>query len=169
MSLQIVIADAGPLIGLARIDSLQLLQQLFGHVYITATIHAEILPQAGLFPDMRTLARTMAEGWIEIADEPHEKRPRLNPGVDIGEASAIDLACHWQEQGKPVLLIMDDRAGRLEAKTAGIPALGTAGVIGLAKEMGLIPDARALLMQLKQAGFYLSEKHIDIILRSVGE
>jgi predicted nucleic acid-binding protein len=41
---RVVIADAGPLIALARIESLDLLRQLFGRVCITTTVRYEIFP-----------------------------------------------------------------------------------------------------------------------------
>lgn len=40
--MKVVIADAGPLIGLARIDQVALLAGLFGKVWITEVIAAEI-------------------------------------------------------------------------------------------------------------------------------
>lgn len=39
-------------------------------------------------------------------------------------------------EGDAVLLIMDDRAGRLEAKSHGLSLIGTAAVIDLAKTEG---------------------------------
>lgn len=50
MSRNVVIADAGPLIALARIRLLSLLQDLFGRVCITTTVRDEILPATGDFP-----------------------------------------------------------------------------------------------------------------------
>ena len=40
--MRVVLADAGPLIGLARIQRLQLLRDLFTSVWITEVIAAEI-------------------------------------------------------------------------------------------------------------------------------
>jgi len=65
-----VIADAGPLIALARIDSLYLLRALFGRVCITTTVRDEILPSDDRFPDAALLSRTLAEGWIDLVDTP---------------------------------------------------------------------------------------------------
>ena len=44
MTRRVVIADAGPLIALARIEALYLLRQLFGRVFITTTVRVDILP-----------------------------------------------------------------------------------------------------------------------------
>jgi predicted nucleic acid-binding protein len=169
MNLRVVIADAGPLIALARIDSLDLLRQLFGRVCMTAAVRDEILPAAAAFPDADMLARALREGWLEVAELPPSNWQPLNPGVDAGEASAIYAACHWRDAGIRVLLVMDDRAGRLEAKSRGIDLMGTAAVIGLAKTEGLIPAARPLLEQLAQSGYYLGQAVIAAVIAETGE
>lgn len=63
----------------------------------------------------------------------------VNPGVDSGEASVLALASNRPGS----LLIMDDRAGRAEAKTMGLTVIGTAAVVSLAREQGLIESAKA--------------------------
>ena len=169
MSRRAVIADAGPLIALARVDVLRLLRGLFGRVCITGTIREEILPAAAVFPDAQLLAHTLSEGWIEVIDMPQDDFRPLNPGVDSGEASAIHAACHRRDAGDAVLLVMDDRAGRLEARSRGIATIGTAAVIGLAKAEGLISAAKPALEQLAQSGYYLGPAVIAVVLAEVGE
>lgn len=169
MSRRVVIADAGPLIALARIDSLALLRGLFGRVCITTTVRVEILPSASSFPDAALLARTLAEGRIEVVDTPQGEWKPLNPGIDAGEASAIHTACLWRDAGDAVLLVMDDRAGRLEAKSRGITLIGTAAVIGLAKAEGLVCAARPLLERLAQSGYFIGPSVIAAIVADVDE
>lgn len=169
MSRRVVIADAGPLIALARVDSLVLLRGLFGRVCVTATVRDELLPAASSFPDADLLARTLAEGWIEVVDTPQGEWKPLNPGVDAGEASAIHTASVWRDAGDAVLLVMDDRAGRLEAKSRGITLIGTAAVVGLAKTEGLIPAARPLLERLVETGYFIGPSVIAAVLADVGE
>ncbi|MCL2022403.1 MAG: DUF3368 domain-containing protein [Betaproteobacteria bacterium] len=169
MSRRIVIADAGPLIALARIDSVALLRELFGRIRITETVRDEILPAASAFPDADLLAHALLEGWIEVIDMPLGDWQPLNPGVDSGEASAICAACRWRDTGDSVLLVMDDRAGRLEAKSRSIALVGTAAVIGLAKTEGLIPVAKPLLERLARSGYYLGQAVTAAVLANVGE
>ena len=166
---RVVIADAGPLIGLARIEALLLLRDLYGSVCVTREVREEILPAGSLFPDAIILSAALAEGWIEVVDAPGADWQLLNPGVDPGEASAIRLACHWRDAGGAVLLVMDDRAGRLEARSRGLSLIGTAALIGLAKTQGLIPAAGPLLEKLTQAGYYLGKSVIEEVLAAAGE
>ena len=66
-------AEAGPLIGLARIGCLDLLRALFGGVTITAVVAAEIGIDAD--PDVRAdrrpgasaIAEARAAGWLSIS------------------------------------------------------------------------------------------------------
>ena len=169
VSRRVVIADAGPLIALARIDSLGLLRGLFGRVCITVTVRNEILPVTPVFSDADVLTGVLAEGWIDVVDAPPTDWKPLNPGVDAGEASAIHAACAWRDAGDAVLLVMDDRAGRLEARTRGLALIGTAAVLGLAKTEGLIPAARPLLERLTQSGYFLGPAVIAAVLADVGE
>ncbi len=63
MTQRVVIADAGPLLALARIEALHLLRQFFGRVCITRTVCDEILPAKAAFADADLLVRMLAEGW----------------------------------------------------------------------------------------------------------
>lgn len=169
MTRRVVIADAGPLIALARIEAIGLLRQLFGRVCITTTVRDEILPAKTAFADAELVARTLAEGWIDVVEVPTSDFRPLNPGVDAGEASTIHVANHWREAGDAVLIIMDDRAGRLEAKSRGLALIGTAAVIGLAKTEGLVPAARPLLEQMVVCGYFIGPSIVSAVLANVNE
>lgn len=169
MTRRVVIADAGPLIALARIEALYLLRELFGRVCITATVRDEILPATSGFADADLLARTLADGWIDVLAMPQEAYKAMNPGVDAGEASAIQAAITLREAGDAVLLVMDDRAGRLEAKSRSITLIGTAAVIGLAKAQGLVPAARPLLERMVKSGYFIGPSIVSAVLSDIGE
>ena len=61
---RIVIADAGPLIALARIERLDLLPGLFGQITITTQIANELLG-GGSFPDSPLLTAALFQPWLE--------------------------------------------------------------------------------------------------------
>ena len=165
---RVVIADAGPLIALARIESLDLLRQLFGRVCIT-TVRDEILPAKAVFADVELLTRALTEGWIDVVEVPTSDFMPLNPGVDAGEASSINVASQWREAGDVVLIVMDDRAGRMEAKSRGLALIGSAAVIGLAKSRGLVPAARPLLEQMVASGYFIGPLVVSEVLANVNE
>ena len=175
--MKVVIADAGPLIGLARIDQLALLAGLFGKIWITEVIAAEIglRPAAAgtpTYPGMELFQGALEQGWLQIAPalaqgiDPY--RP-LNPGVDAGEASAIGLALSQQAACESVLLVVDDRCGRAEARNQGLAIIGTAAVLVLAKERGLVKVCSPLLFALRDQGYYLSDALVAAILKQAQE
>ena len=162
--MSVIIADAGPLIGLARLQQLELLRDIFGEVLITDTIHAEILPSVD-YADKLAIQVALDAGWLKVVNVEVGDWQPFYAGVDAGEGSAIYLAIQTQQ----ALLILDDRAGRAEAKARKLRLIGTAAVIGLAKLKGLIPEARPLLYALRTSGYRLSDAVIQAVLDDIGE
>ena len=163
--MQIVIADAGPLIGLSRIDKLELLKQLFQQVVITETIKAEIFDNKHC-RGKSSLQDAIESQWVQVKAVDLKDWKPLNTGVDAGESSAIYLACQSPET---TLLIMDDQAGRAEARYQKLSVIGTAAVIGIAKEQGLIDSAKTVLHELRDAGYYIGDAIIQTVLHDIGE
>jgi predicted nucleic acid-binding protein len=168
--MSVVIADAGPLIGLSRVGHLQLLADLFGEVVITPVVAEELgLPPSQApqdFPGLAGLLDAVGQGWIRVRSLPPDglaDQP-LNPGVDAGEASSIALALHWRREQRAVLLLMDDRIGRAEARRQALPVTGTAAVVALAQEQGLIPAAAAVLDDLRSQGYFISPAIVAAVL-----
>src|SRR5260364_327668 len=124
-----VVADAEPLIALSRLGELELLQQLRGEVWITSVfwitsvVRQELL-DAGSLQGQAAIAHALGEWLHETSVEIMDWRA-IHPGIDPGEASSICLA----EQHPKSLLIIDDRAGRLEAKARGLRYIGLLGLI----------------------------------------
>ena len=160
----VVIADAGPLIALSRIDSLDVLRGLFRQVLVTEEVRDEALPAAD-YPGKALITEAFATGWLVCPGPFETSWQPTNPGLDAGERSAIAAAV----QMPGCLLIIDDRAGRAEAKSHHVAIIGTAAVIGLAKLQGLIPAARPVLERLRPTGYFIHPQIIETVLNDVGE
>lgn len=160
----VVIADAGPLIALSRIDALDVLRGLFGHILVTEEVRDEALPAAN-YPGKALIAQAFEAGWLVCPGPFETSWQPTNPGIDAGERSAIAAALKMPG----CLLIIDDRAGRAEAKSRRIAIIGTAAVIGLAKLQGLIPAARPVLDRLQPAGYFIHPRIIEAVLQDIGE
>lgn len=147
-----IISDTSCLILLYKIDSLNLLGELFTTVITTQTVADEFgenLPE-----------------WIIIQNPKDRKNQRvLEALLDKGEASAIALAL---EQSN-CLLIIDELRGRKLAKQLGLTITGTLGVLAEAKISGLIPLVRPLIDKIKQTDFRLSKQLEIEILKLIGE
>jgi predicted nucleic acid-binding protein len=158
-----VLSDASPLIGLARVDGLSWLQTLFGEVWVPIEVHDEVLPGRGLSGE-RAVQAAFDQGILRMADVT-PATPEL-PELDEGEAACIRLAL---ASARPTLVLMDERAGRAIATEHGLRVAGTAALIGMARQRGLIPSAKAVFARLHASDFRISADVIATILRRVGE
>jgi len=161
----VVIADAGPLIALSRIGKLALLQQLFQQIIITTTVKDEILENEHCKGKAEVI-KAINAGWIEVQSVNMIDWKTINSGVDAGEASSIYLA---RQMPDTTLLIIDDQAGRAEAKYQKITIIGTAAVIGMAKIQGYILSAGDVLHSLRETGYYIGDAIVELVLRDIGE
>ena len=161
---RLVLTDASPVIGLARIGGLVWLGRLFGTVWMPMEVRQEVLPGAGL-PDEQAIAEAEDSGTLRVWPTPSPRQPDL-PDLDEGEAACIRLGLAHQGE---TLLLMDERAGRAVAQEQGLRVAGTAAVIGMVKARGLIPSAREVFARLHASDFRISAAVIETVLRRVGE
>ncbi len=157
-----VVSNTGPLIALAKVDHLSLLEQLFGEVLIPPAVQRELFAKSG--PESARLDDVLLN-FIKIAPV-----PSLAPEVKIvtqrlgpGEQQAIALA---YERKMP--LVIDDRLGRTAARRLGLAVTGLVGVLLRAKEMGLIPAVRPLLDEIRQQSYWLSDEVLDLAAKLGG-
>jgi len=160
---RLVLSDASPLIGLARVDGLGWMQALFGTVHVPQEVAAEVMTGGGL-PGEAALADGVDAGWLVVMP-PTPPAPPL-PELDEGEAACIRLALAHPQ---PCLLLIDERAGRSVALAAGLRVAGTAAVVAAARRKTLTPSARDVFASLHAAGFRMSRDVIETALRSCGE
>lgn len=163
----VVVADAGPLIGLARIDCLSFLKSLYGTLAVPEAVLTELRLESGR-PGSRVLAAAFSKGAIGVrtlAPGREAELARLCLGLDAGEASAILLA----EQNRCRFLLIDERRGREVARRRGIPVVGLAGILLAAKRAGLLKAIRPVLEDLSRQGYRLSDALFAEVLNRAGE
>lgn len=160
---RIVISDASPLIGLSIVDGLDWLPKLFGEVWLPEQVRREVLSGKKSRGEAEIQSGIDA-GWLKIWDKP--SMPLEGIDLDEGETACINFALECEE---PALLIMDERAGRAVAKEKGLQVIGTAAIIGLAKNKGIVSSAREVFDVLHQSDFRVSVDVIKTVLIRVGE
>jgi len=159
----IAVADSSPLILLSKTGYLNLLLSLAAQVVVPEAVYHEIT-SGGDRVGASDLERA---GWITVCPVENRGRvARLPTTLHLGEAEAIVLALEISE---PVVVLLDDRAARREARRHGLTVRGTAGLILQAKEAGLIPAVHLVLMELREAGLYLSEGLYERLLAAANE
>ena len=105
-----IVTNTGPLVILAKIDQLGLLQQMFRSIAIPPAVHRELLAKSG--PEVSRLDAALKQ-FIEIVGEP-EFPPAVKiviEHLDAGEQQAIALA-----YVRNTMLVIDERLGRQAAR-----------------------------------------------------
>ena len=164
--MSLLIADAGPLIALAKIEKLELLKQLYGTVTIPQQVYSE-LEIGSNRPGAKALEQALLIGLLISVKTKYPPIAIISESVDAGEAEAITLAIE-QKSDCPQLLI-DDRKGRLVAKHHNIIVIGTAGILLIAKKQGLLVQIKPVLEQLLNVGYRISDPLCNKILQLAGE
>ncbi|MCP4427545.1 MAG: DUF3368 domain-containing protein [Chloroflexi bacterium] len=129
-----IIADASPLIALAILQKLDLLDALFTEVWLPSAVFHEATIYAK--PHAQTI-QSYAENKV-VPVENQIAVQLLTNDIDLGEAEAIVLAL---EQGVSDSLI-DDAKGRRIAQLNGLFPIGTIGVLLQAKRKDLIAGVK---------------------------
>ncbi len=158
-----VLSDASPVIGLGYVDGLPWLRQLFGTIWLPPEVNAELITGQD-FAGGAALLQAQSDGWLRLTG-PTPTTPVL-PDLDQGEAACIRTAL---ADAQPALLLMDERAGRAVAMANVLKVAGTAAVIGMAKQRGLIALVKPVFERLHRSAFRISAEVIAVVLRRVGE
>lgn len=110
----LVVSNSSPVMNLAAIGQLDLLEKLYSKVTIAQAVYTEIAVQGAGMPgsnEVQTLS------WIET--KPVKDRAKvflLQTDLDIGESETIALALEL----KADLLLLDERLGRTKAANLGL-------------------------------------------------
>ena len=159
---RLVLTDASPLIGLSLVDGIPWLQALFGTVTVPEEVLREVVGRH--FRGEAAIADAVTAGWL-LPMGPAAVDPAL-PDLDEGEAACIRLAL---AANVPALLLMDERAGRAVAQEFGLQVAGTAALIGMAKQRGLVTAAKPVMERLHRCDFRIAAEVIRTVLQRVGE
>ena len=152
----IVVADAGPLHYLVLIDAIDLLPRLFGKVVVPDPVRAELSRPRTPAPVRTWLASSPP--WLEAGAVPVAQVP-LSPRLGQGERAAIALA----HAIGATLILMDDRAGVATARSQGLEATGTLGVLARAASRSLV-DLPQAVERLKATNFRYRPELLDAFL-----
>jgi len=60
-------------------------------------------------------------------------------------------------------VIIDEKKGRKVAKRMGLKVIGTLGLLALANKKGIVEDIEQVIKEVKDQGFFISDKHLSDI------
>lgn len=158
------ISDSSPLILYASISRLDLLQGVYGEILIPEAVWQEVVTDGAGRPGA---AEVSASSWIRTHASTQLPIARaLSAELGPGEAEAIAVTL---ELGGRIPLLLDDRKARRRASEYRLNVIGTAAVLLLAKDRGLIALIPTELQRLRAAGMFLSDETAHELLRAAGE
>jgi predicted nucleic acid-binding protein len=124
-----VVSNSGPLMALGKIGQIQLLNSLYGVVWIPAAVYEETVEHGLILgqPDAIAIASAFEQKNLHRVELSEQKMSAVVASLplDRGEKQAIELALI--ENADQVLL--DDLAAREAAKKLGLKVKGTLGVL----------------------------------------
>lgn len=160
----IVVSNTSPIMNLAIIGQLNLLNRLYGKVFIPEAVLHEL-----------SIVDSEESGFMKIQSHLWiEKRFITNPSLvdallfdlDVGEAEAIVLA----KEVKADLLLIDEHRGRKIASRLGLKVIGLLGVLVEVKHRGFVNRVKHILDELiEKAGFWISSQLYKRVLYETGE
>jgi len=159
----IAVADASPLIVLAKLDFLNILNRLMPEVLVSPEVHAEVVARGRGRPGSSEL--TLAS-WITVrplSDSSLLGRAASAFSLGLGEMSTILLG----NELKADVLLIDERKARRVASVFGLPVVGCAGVLERLYLRGDIADLRAAFQRLANHS-YIQIELLNERLRSLG-
>lgn len=158
-----VIVNTTPLIALAGIGHLNVLQNLYGKVTIPRAVYNEIYAK----PDTECAKQLQKySDWIIIEDIVNiEAKMYYKTQLHDGEVEVMILAKEQQAD----LIIVDDNNAKKHAKYLGLPVTGTIGVLIKAKNLGVVSELKPLLEKMLKNHIYMSPTLMQMCLEKVGE
>ena len=93
-----------------------------------------------------------APPWLSVVPVESDNVQAITDDLDLGERAAIALAATMHAD----LLLIDEAAGRAEARRRNLRVTGTLGVLRAAAELGLV-DVPGLILRIKATSFYADD------------
>ena len=159
----IIVSNATPLISLAKIDRLYLLQDMFEKIYIPQGVYEEVVMEGAGKDGAEEVSAAQWIQVIDVHDRPGIKA--MSDKLDKGESETIVLA---QELGAN-LVLMDERLARRKLEALGVRKIGTLGILLKAKDTGLIVAIRPDMDHLIARGIRIGRRVYRQVLQIADE
>ncbi|QTR50732.1 DUF3368 domain-containing protein [Candidatus Thiothrix anitrata] len=159
----IIVADTSPLIALAKLQQLTLLNSEFSNVHVPLTVLSEATRDMQR-PDARLIRDFASKHLIVHEDADNEFCTQLRKTLDEGELQALHLA-RQLDCG----VLIDEHIGRQVAQSYQIPVIGVLGILLKAKQSGAISAVAPLINDLLAQEYRLSKALIQKVLQAAGE
>ncbi len=161
----IVVADASPLIFLAKVRRLEIVGRALGRdVRVPRQVAEEVLSPGADPAEIREIEEFLANCRVEVVRRPR----RFASGMSRADNAALTLAVRENAD----FLLCDERISRLMAEAEGIRPVGTLGVLLRAMRVDLLSatETRTLVDRLVQDhGFRIGIELYREVLRQIDD
>jgi predicted nucleic acid-binding protein len=154
----ILIADSSALITLSIIKKLEILEKLFGDVFIPQAVFNEITKvNKRESPELKEYCQNRIKTISTNIN--------FNISLGIGESEAIILYKEMEAN----FFLCDDKKAKKFAKSFNINVIGSLGVLLKAKETGYVTKIKPLVEILKQSNIFIDDKIYRLVLAKAKE
>lgn len=154
-----IVINTSPLLSFGKMQALDIIAKLSFEFVCPAEVQTEI-------------AVGVAQGhtinlpeWVQVLPLKAPLAPVAVAALDSGEAAVIQLALEQNIS----LVCIDELKGRRAANAVGLSVVGSLGLLGQAKSLGLINRVRPFVEQANNSGIFYDQNLIEKFLQSLGE
>ena len=161
---KLIVSNSSPLMNLAIIGQLDILNKLFGNITIPDEVWQELVVDG----EGKLGSGEIAEAsWIKRSSIDNIALFQLlKRSLDIGEAAAITLAIEKNAN----LILLDEIDARSMSEIYNLPKTGVIGILMRAKNRHLIKEIKPLLDALRtEAHFWIKQHLYERVLLEMGE
>ena len=156
----IVISNTTPIISLASIQKIDILEQLFGEIIVPQAVYDEIKAKESYGYIESDLAFIRVE---KVRGELY--KDLLLSQLDLGQSETILLAKELSAD----LVIIDENLAYKIAKNSGLKVTRTLSVLLKAKDAGIVESIKPLLDEMIDKGRWYSQNVYENFLKRIGE
>lgn len=162
----LVVSNTSPILGLAAIGELRLLQRQFTEVLIPKAVQLELKAETD-FRGTSEIRQALKSNWLKVSEVKNTALVQaLALELDQGEAEAIALALETDAE----LILMDEHEGREKARALGLQTTGVLGILLRAKKEGQIKSIAKTMQALrKEIGFFITDELYQRVLEQADE
>lgn len=156
----IIVSNTTPIISLASIGKLSVIEDLFKEIIIPEAVYSEIKAKESFG------FKEVDSKFIKVNRILGIKyRDLLLNQLDVGESETIILATEI----KADVVIIDDNLAYKIAKNAGLNVIRTLSILLAAKNKGIISEIKPLLDEMISKGRWYSNRVYENFLTKIGE
>jgi len=161
-----VLCNSSPIIGLAKIDRLDIIEKLYQEIIVPKAVFDELITKGRYKDKTAEINELIHQNIVKVHKVNNRELIRaLRKDLDYGESEVIALALELQAD----LVVVDEKDARDLAEFYNLKKIGLLGILIRAKERGLILSVKEYMDRLIDAGFRIDENLYELIISSLVE